>query len=38
VQLKNDLDTLGLSYNADSINPDLHPEIANAFKSAFGLK
>jgi NAD(P)-dependent dehydrogenase (short-subunit alcohol dehydrogenase family) len=38
VQLKNDLDALGLSYNADGINPDLHPEIANAFKSAFGLK
>ncbi|MDR1493502.1 MAG: SDR family oxidoreductase [Planctomycetaceae bacterium] len=38
VQLKNDLDALGLSYDADGINTDLHPEIANAFKAAFGLK
>lgn len=38
VQLKHDLDLLGLPYDADGINPDVHPEIANAFKSAFGLK
>jgi NAD(P)-dependent dehydrogenase (short-subunit alcohol dehydrogenase family) len=38
VQLKNDLDALGFSYDADGINPDVHPEIANAFKAAFGLK
>lgn len=38
VQLKHDLDALGRPYNADGINPDLHPEIADAFKAAFGLK
>jgi NAD(P)-dependent dehydrogenase (short-subunit alcohol dehydrogenase family) len=38
VQLKHDLDTLGLPYDADGINPDLHPEIADAFKAAFGLE
>lgn len=37
VQLKHDLDTLGLPYDADGINPSLHPEIADAFKAAFGL-
>jgi NAD(P)-dependent dehydrogenase (short-subunit alcohol dehydrogenase family) len=36
-QMKHDLDLLGLPYDADGINPDLHPEIANAFKAAFGL-
>lgn len=38
VQLKNDLDLLGLPYDEDGINPSLHPEIADAFKAAFGLK
>jgi NAD(P)-dependent dehydrogenase (short-subunit alcohol dehydrogenase family) len=37
VQLKHDLDVLGVSYDADGINPDVHPEIADAFKTAFGL-
>jgi enoyl-[acyl-carrier-protein] reductase (NADH) len=38
VQMKHDLDALGLSYDADGINPDFHPEIADAFKAAFGIK
>jgi NAD(P)-dependent dehydrogenase (short-subunit alcohol dehydrogenase family) len=38
VQLKHDLTTLGLKFDADGINPDLHPEIADAFKAAFGVK
>lgn len=37
VQLKHDLDTLGLPYDADGTNPTVHPEIADAFKAAFGL-
>jgi len=37
VQLKHDLDLLGYPYDADGINPDVHPEIADAFKAAFGL-
>jgi NAD(P)-dependent dehydrogenase (short-subunit alcohol dehydrogenase family) len=37
VQLKHDLEVLGLAYDADGINPTLHPEIADAFKAAFGL-
>ncbi len=37
VQLKHDLDVLGLPYDADGINPDVHPEIAEAFKAAFKL-
>ena len=37
VQLKHDLDVLGLPYDADGINPDVHPEIADAFKAAFGI-
>lgn len=36
VQLKHDLDTLGFPYDADGFNPDVHPEIAEAFKAAFG--
>jgi hypothetical protein len=28
---------MGVPYDADGINPDLHPEIADAFKAAFGL-
>jgi NAD(P)-dependent dehydrogenase (short-subunit alcohol dehydrogenase family) len=38
VQLKHDLDLLGFAYDADGINPDVHPEIADAFKAAFGLQ
>jgi len=38
VQLKHDLDPLGLAYDADGINPTLHPEIADAFKAAFGIR
>ncbi len=37
VQMKQDLDAMGLPYDENGINPDLHPEIANAFKAAFGL-
>jgi NAD(P)-dependent dehydrogenase (short-subunit alcohol dehydrogenase family) len=37
VQLKHDLDALEVPYDSDGINPDLHPEVANAFKAAFGL-
>ena len=38
VQLKHDMDVLGFPYDAVGINPDVHPEIADAFKAAFGLK
>lgn len=38
VQLKHDLDLLGLPYDADGINPNVHPEIADVFKAAFGIK
>jgi hypothetical protein len=38
VQLKHDLDALGFSYDADGVNPDVHPEVAGAFNAAFGLK
>lgn len=37
VQLKHDLTAMGVPFDADGINPDLHPEIADAFKAAFGL-
>jgi NAD(P)-dependent dehydrogenase (short-subunit alcohol dehydrogenase family) len=37
VQLKHDLTAMGLSFDQDGINPDLHPEIADAFKAAFNL-
>ena len=37
VQLKKDLDALGIPYDTDGINPDLKPEIANAYKAAFHL-
>ena len=37
VQMKIDLDKMGVDYDADGVNPDLHPEIANAFKQAFDL-
>ena len=35
--MKADLDRMGIEYDSDGINPDLHPEIADAFKQAFGL-
>jgi NAD(P)-dependent dehydrogenase (short-subunit alcohol dehydrogenase family) len=38
VQVKHDLDVLGLAYDADGFNPDVHPEIAAAFRSAFGIE
>lgn len=38
VQMKHDLDSLGINYDADGVNPTVHPEIAEAFKAAFGLK
>ncbi|MGD0092174.1 MAG: SDR family oxidoreductase [Planctomycetota bacterium] len=38
VQMKHDLDNLGIKYDQDGINPAVHPEIANVFKAAFGLK
>jgi len=38
VQLKKDLDAMGVPYDSDGINPTLHPEIANVFKAAFGLE
>ena len=38
VELKRDLDLLGFSYDSDGINPNVHPEIASAFKPAFGDK
>ena len=38
VQMKHDLDAMGVAYDADGINPELHPEIADAFKGAFGLE
>jgi len=37
VQLKHDLDLLGVAYDGDGINPTVHPEIADAFKAAFGI-
>jgi len=38
VQMKHDLDALGIAYDADGINPKVHPEIADAFKAAFGIE
>ena len=38
VQLKHDLDALGFPYDRDGINPDVHPEVAGAFKAAFGIE
>ncbi len=35
-QMKADLDKMGLPYDANGINPDLHPEIADVFRQAFG--
>jgi NAD(P)-dependent dehydrogenase (short-subunit alcohol dehydrogenase family) len=37
VQLKHDLTVMGLPFDADGINADLHPEIADVFKAAFNL-
>lgn len=37
VSLKRDLDNLGCSYDENGVNEELHPEIADAFKAAFGL-
>ena len=37
VQLKKDLDAMGVAYDEHGINEDLHPEIAGAFKSMLGL-
>jgi len=37
VQMTHDLDALGVEYDEDGINRDLHPEIADAFRAAFGL-
>jgi gluconate 5-dehydrogenase/2-deoxy-D-gluconate 3-dehydrogenase len=37
VQLKSDLERLGFTYDQDGINPDVHPEIADAFKAGFGI-
>jgi hypothetical protein len=28
---------MGIEYDADGVNPDVHPEIAEVFKQAFGL-
>jgi NAD(P)-dependent dehydrogenase (short-subunit alcohol dehydrogenase family) len=38
VQLKKDLDDMGVAYDENGINEDLHPEIANAFKGMLGLQ
>jgi len=38
VQMKHDLDTMGITYDKDGINPTVHPEIADVFKAAFGVK
>ena len=38
VQLKKDLDDMGVAYDENGINEDLHPEIANAFKGMLGLE
>lgn len=37
IQMKADLDKMGVKYDSDGVNPDLHPEIADVFKQAFGL-
>ncbi len=38
VQLKKDLDAMGVEYDANGINEELHPEIAGAFKGMLGLE
>ena len=37
VQLKEDLTDMGVEFDENGINEDLHPEIADAFKSMLGL-
>jgi len=37
LQMKKDLDAMGVEYDENGINEDLHPEIANAFKGMLGL-
>ena len=34
MQLKHDLDVLGLPYDADGIEPSVHTKIADAFNTA----
>jgi NAD(P)-dependent dehydrogenase (short-subunit alcohol dehydrogenase family) len=38
VQLKHDLDNLGFTYDEHGINPNVHPEVAGAFKAGFGIE
>ena len=38
VQLKHDLAAMGLPFDENGINESLHPEIAGAFKAAFGIR
>ena len=38
LQMKKDLDAMGIEYDENGINEDLHPEIANAFKGMLGLE
>lgn len=37
VSLKRDLENLGVPFDENGINENLHPEVANAFKAAFNL-
>jgi NAD(P)-dependent dehydrogenase (short-subunit alcohol dehydrogenase family) len=37
VQMKHDLDTMGITYDKNGINASVHPEIADVFKAAFGV-
>jgi NAD(P)-dependent dehydrogenase (short-subunit alcohol dehydrogenase family) len=37
VQMIKDLDSMGVKHDDEGVNPDLHPEIAEAFKQAFDL-
>jgi NAD(P)-dependent dehydrogenase (short-subunit alcohol dehydrogenase family) len=37
LEMIKDLDRMGLAHDQDGVNPDLHPEIADAFKQAFDL-
>ena len=36
IQMRADLDRMGMKYDSDGVNPELHPEIADVFKQAFG--
>jgi len=38
VQLKHDLTAMGLPFDTNGINEELHPEIAGAFKASFDIK